>query len=40
MDSDDWVAENLQETVLSLSDSGNVDIVNYNMRSVGNGSSN
>ena len=39
VDSDDWIADNLVETVLSLADSGSVDIVNYNMRSVGSGCS-
>ena len=35
VDSDDWIADHLLETALSLTDSGSVDIVNYNMRSVG-----
>lgn len=35
VDSDDWIADNLLETVLALADSGSVDIVSYNMRSVG-----
>lgn len=39
VDSDDWIAEDLLETVLTLTDRGSVDIVNYNMRSVGNGCS-
>ena len=39
VDSDDWIAEDLLETVLALTDRGSVDIVNYNMRSVGNGCS-
>ncbi len=34
VDSDDWIAENLIETVLLLTDNGDVDIVNYNMKSV------
>lgn len=34
VDSDDWIAENLLETVVPLTDSGHVDIVNYNMRSI------
>ncbi len=35
VDSDDWIVDNLLEKVLSLTDSGSVDIINYNMRSVG-----
>lgn len=34
VDSDDWIAENLLESVLLLTDNGSVDIVNYNMESV------
>ena len=34
VDSDDWIAENLIETALLLTDNGSVDIVNYNMKSV------
>lgn len=34
VDSDDWIALNLLETVLAFTDNGKIDIVNYNMRSV------
>lgn len=34
VDSDDWIAENLLESVMTLIDNGSVDIVNYNMESV------
>lgn len=34
VDSDDWIAEGLIETAVSLADNGDVDIVNYNVKSV------
>lgn len=34
VDSDDWIAENLLESVLPLTDNGSVDIVNYNIERV------
>ena len=33
VDSDDWIAENLLETVVPLTDNGSMDMVNYSMRS-------
>ncbi len=34
VDSDDWIAENLIESVLALTDEGSADIVNFNIRTV------
>lgn len=34
VDSDDWIAEHLIETAVLLTDNGDIDIVNYNMKSV------
>lgn len=34
VDSDDWIEKDLIDAVLTLTDSGNIDIVNYNMKSV------
>ena len=34
VDSDDWIAEDLLETILPFTDDRTVDIVNYNMKSV------
>jgi len=37
VDSDDWIAENLIERALLLTDNGSADIVNYNIGTVENG---
>lgn len=34
VDSDDWIAENLLESILPLAYNGSTDIINYNVRSV------